>query len=400
MRSGCPRARRRTSSPNSMAPSSTPWPMPACASGSPISARTFRRARIKIRRRSRPTTRPRTSRENKSSSSLSISGKNHMKLPRRNFLHLAAGAAALPAASRIARAQTYPTRPVRIIVGFPAGFAADTVARLIAQSLSESLGQQFVVENRPGASSNIATDAVVRATPDGYSLLLVTQTNATNATAYENLGFNFIRDIAPVAGIGTNRFVMVVSPSVPAKTVPEFIDYAKANPGKVNMSSPGTGSAGHIFGELFKMMTGVHIVHVPYRASFIPDLLAGQVQVGFPTVGAVIEHIRTGKLRALAVTAATRVDVLPDIPALAEFVSGYEASGWIGIGAPRNTSAQIIETLNKAINAALTDPKMRARLADLGFAPLANSPAEFGNYIVQYTEKWGKVVRAANIKGE
>jgi tripartite-type tricarboxylate transporter receptor subunit TctC len=323
-----------------------------------------------------------------------------MKLPRRRFLHLAAGAAALPAVSRFAWAQAYPTRPVRIIVGFPAGFAADTVARLIAQSLSESLGQQFVVENRPGASSNIATDAVVRATPDGYSLLLVTQTNATNATVYENLGFNFIRDIAPVAGIGTNPFVMVVSPSVPAKTVPEFIDYAKANPGKVNMSSPGTGSAGHIFGELFKMMTGVHIVHVPYRASFIPDLLAGQVQVGFPTIGAVIEHIRTGKLRALAVTAATRVDVLPDIPALGEFVSGYEASGWIGIGAPRNTSAQIIETLNKAINAALTDPKMRARLADLGFAPLANSPAEFGNYIVQYTEKWGKVVRAANIKGE
>jgi tripartite-type tricarboxylate transporter receptor subunit TctC len=322
-----------------------------------------------------------------------------MKLPhRRQFLHLAAGAAALPAVPDVARAQSYPTRPVRIIVGFPPGFAADTVARLIAQSLSDSLRQQFVVENRPGAGSNIATDAIVRATPDGYSLLLVTQTNATNATLYENLGFNFIRDIAPVAGIGTNPFVMVVSPSVPAKTVPEFIDYAKANPGKVNMSSPGTGSAGHIFGELFKIMTGVHIVHVPYRASFIPDLLAGQVQVGFPTIGAVIEHIRTGKLRALAVTAATRVDVLPDIPALGEFVSGYEASGWIGIGAPRNTSAEIIETLNKAINTALTDQRMKARLADLGFEPLASSPAEFGKYIVQYTEKWGKVVRAANIK--
>jgi tripartite-type tricarboxylate transporter receptor subunit TctC len=322
-----------------------------------------------------------------------------MKLPhRRQFLHLLAGAAALPVVSRVAWAQPYPTRPVRIIVGFPPGFAADTVARLIAQSLSDSLRQQFVVENRPGAGSNIATDAIVRATPDGYSLLLVTQTNATNATLYENLGFNFIRDIAPVAGIGTNPFVMVVSPSVPAKTVPEFIDYAKANPGKVNMSSPGTGSAGHIFGELFKIMTGVHIVHVPYRASFIPDLLAGQVQVGFPTIGAVIEHIRTGKLRALAVTAATRVDVLPDIPALGEFVSGYEASGWIGIGAPRNTSAEIIETLNKAINTALTDQRMKARLADLGFEPLASSPAEFGKYIVQYTEKWGKVVRAANIK--
>jgi tripartite-type tricarboxylate transporter receptor subunit TctC len=322
-----------------------------------------------------------------------------MKLPhRRQFLHLLAGAAALPVVSRVAWAQPYPTRPVRIIVGFPPGFAADTVARLIAQSLSDSLRQQFVVENRPGAGSNIATDAIVRATPDGYSLLLVTQTNATNATLYENLGFNFIRDIAPVAGIGTNPFVMVVSPSVPAKTVPEFIEYAKANPGKVNMSSPGTGSAGHIFGELFKIMTGVHIVHVPYRASFIPDLLAGQVQVGFPTVGAVIEHIRTGKLRALAVTAATRVDVLPDIPALGEFVSGYEASGWIGVGAPRNTSAEIIETLNKAINTALTDQRMKGRLADLGFEPLASSPAEFGKYIVQYTEKWGKVVRAANIK--
>jgi tripartite-type tricarboxylate transporter receptor subunit TctC len=323
-----------------------------------------------------------------------------MKRPRRNFLRLAAGATALPALSRIARAQAYPTRPVRIIVGFPAGFAADTVARLIAQSLSESLRQQFVVENRPGAGSNIAADAAVRATPDGYSLLLVTQTNAINATFYENLGFDFIRDIAPVAGIVVAHFVMVISPSVPAKTVPEFIDYAKANPGKVNMSSPGTGSAGHVFGELFKIMTGVHMVHVPYRASFVPDLLTGQVQVGFPTVGAVIEHIRTGKLRALAVTAATRLDLLPDVPALGEFVSGYEASGWTGIGAPRNTSAEIIETLNKAINTAITDPKMKARLADLGLEPLANSPAEFGNYIVQYTEKWGKVVRAANIKPE
>jgi tripartite-type tricarboxylate transporter receptor subunit TctC len=323
-----------------------------------------------------------------------------MKLPRRNFLHLAAGAAALPAVSRIARAQAYPSRPVRIIVGFPAGLAADTVARLIAQSLSERLGQQFVIENRPGAASNIAAEAVVRASPDGYSLLKVTQANAINATLYENLGFNFIRDIAPVASIGVAHFVMVVSPSVPAKTVPEFIAYAKANPGKLSMGSTGTGSGGHLFGELFKIMTGVHIVHVPYRASFTPDLLAGQVQVGFPAIGAVIEHIRTGKLRALAVTAATRVDVLPDIPALGEFVSGYEASGWGGIGAPRNTSAEIIETLNKAINAALTDPKMKARLVDLGFEPFANSPAEFGNYIVQYTEKWGKVIRTANIKAE
>jgi tripartite-type tricarboxylate transporter receptor subunit TctC len=323
-----------------------------------------------------------------------------MRLPRRTFLHLAAGAAALPAVSRIASAQAYPTRPVRIIVGFPAGIAADAIARLIAQSLSESLGQQFVVENRPGAGSNIATDAVVRATPDGYSLLLLTQTNAINATTYENLGFDFIRDIAPVAGICTPLFVMVVSPLVPAKSVPEFIDYAKANPGRVNMASLGTGSAGHVFGELFKIMTGVHMVHVPYRASWVPDLLSGQVQVVFSTIGAVIEHIRTGKLRALAVTAATRLDVLPDIPALGEFVSGYEASGFMGIGAPKSTPAEIIETLNKAINGALAEPKMKARLANLGSEPLANSPAEFGNYIVQYTEKWGKVVRAANIKPE
>ena len=321
-----------------------------------------------------------------------------MRLPRRTFLHLAAGAALLPAF--FASAQAYPTRPVRIIVGFPAGIAADAVARLIAQSLSDSLRQQFVVENRPGAGSNIATDAVVRATPDGYSLLLLTQTNAINATTYENLGFDFIRDIAPVAGICTPLFVMVVSPLVPAKSVPEFIDYAKANPGKVNMASLGTGSAGHVFGELFKIMTGVHMVHVPYRASWVPDLLSGQVQVVFSTIGAVIEHIRTGKLRALAVTAATRLDVLPDIPALGEFVSGYEASGFMGIGAPKSTPAEIIETLNKAINGALAEPKMKARLANLGLEPLANSPAEFGNHIVQYTEKWGKVVRAANIKAE
>jgi tripartite-type tricarboxylate transporter receptor subunit TctC len=321
-----------------------------------------------------------------------------MRLPRRTFLHLAAGAAALPAF--FASAQAYPTRPVRIIVGFPAGIAADAVARLMAQSLSDSLRQQFVVENRPGAGSNIATDAVVRATPDGYSLLLLTQTNAINATTYENLGFDFIRDIEPVAGICTPLFVMVVSPLVPAKSVPEFIDYAKANPGKVNMASFGTGSAGHVFGELFKIMTGVHMVHVPYRASWVPDLLSGQVQVVFSTIGAVIEHIRTGKLRALAVTAATRLDVLPDIPALGEFVSGYEASGFMGIGAPKSTPAEIIETLNKAINGALAEPKMKARLANLGLEPLANSPAEFGNYIVQYTEKWGKVVRAANIKAE
>jgi len=323
-----------------------------------------------------------------------------MKLPRRKFLHLAVGTAALPAMSRVATAQAYPSRPVRIIVGFPAGFAAGVIARLIAQSLSESLGQQFIVENRPGAGSNLATDAVVRAAPDGYSLLLVTQTNAINATLYDNLGFNFVRDITPVAYICGTLFVMIVSPSVPAKTVPEFIDFAKANPGKVNMSSPGSGSAGHIFGELFKTMTGVDMVHVPYRASFVPDLLTGQVQVGFTTIGPVIEHIRAGKLGALAVTAATRTDLLPGVPALGEFVSGYEASGWIGVGAPKNTSTEIIERLNQAINAALVDPKLKARLVDLGQEPLVRSPAEFGNYIAQYADKWGKVIRAANIKPE
>jgi tripartite-type tricarboxylate transporter receptor subunit TctC len=324
-----------------------------------------------------------------------------MKLPqRRQILHLAAGAAALPALSRIGRAQAHPRRPVRIIVGFPAGFQADVVARLIAQSLSGSLGQQFIVENRPRAGSNIAADAIVRSTPDGYSLLLITQSNAINATLYDNLGFNFIRDIASVAFIGGASFVMVVNPSVAAKTVPEFIDYAKANPGKLSMSSPGSGSAGHVFGELFKAMTGVEMVHVPYRTSFVPDLLTGQVQVGFTTIAPVIEHIRTGKLRALAVTAATRVAALPDVPALGEFVPGYEASGWIGIGAPRNTSTEIIERVNKAINAALADPKIKARLVALDQEPLAKSSAEFGDYIVQYTEKWGKVIRAANIKPE
>jgi len=299
-----------------------------------------------------------------------------------------------------ARAADYPTRPVTWVVPYPPAGTTDVLARIVAQWLTEKMGQTFVIDNKPGGGNNIGVQYVVNAPPDGYTMLLVNPANGINATLYKNLNFNFIRDIAPVAGIVVAHFVMVVSPSVPAKTVPEFIDYAKANPGKVNMPSPGTGSAGHIFGELFKIMTGVHIVRVPYRASFIPDLLAGQVQVGFPTIGAVIEHIRTGKLRALAVTAATRLDLLPDVPALGEFVSGYEASGWTGIGAPRNTSAEIIETLNKAINAALTDPKVKARLADLGLEPLANSPAEFGNYILQYTEKWGKVVRAANIKGE
>jgi len=325
-----------------------------------------------------------------------------MKLPRRNFLHLAAGAATLPSMSRFAWAQGYPTRPVRIVVGYAAGGPADIVARLIAQWLSERLGQPFLVENRTGAATNIATEAVVRAPADGYTLLFVHAANAFNTTLYDKLNFNFIRDIVPVASLIRSPSVLEVNPSVPAKTVPEFIAYAKANPGKLTMASSGIGTPSHVFGELFKFMTGVNLVHVPYRGAgpALTDLLGGQVQVAFASMPSSIQYIRAGQLRALAVVTATRVDVLPDIPALGEFVSGYEASGWGGIGAPRNTSAEIIETLNKAINAALADPKMKARLVDLGFEPFANSPAEFGNYIVQYTEKWGKVIRTANIKAE
>jgi tripartite-type tricarboxylate transporter receptor subunit TctC len=323
-----------------------------------------------------------------------------MKLPRRKFLHLVAGAAALPAVSRIAWADTYPSRPVRLIVGFPAGNASDILARLIAHSLSERLGQQFVVENRPGAGGNVGTEVVVKALPDGYTLLLVLSANANNATLYANLNFNFIRDIAPVASVVDAPYAMVVNPSVPAKTVPEFIGYAKANPGKLNMASAGIGGATHVFGELFMMMAGVNLLHVPYRGNFMPDLLGGQVQVVFAPITHLIEYIRTGKLRALAVTSATRSATLPDIPAMAEFVPGYEASGWYGIGAPKNTPTEIIDRLNKEINAALADSKMKARLADLGAVPMSMTPAEFGKFIASETEKWGKVIRAANIKPE
>jgi tripartite-type tricarboxylate transporter receptor subunit TctC len=321
-----------------------------------------------------------------------------MKLPRRKFLHLAAGAAALPALSRIALAETYPSRPVRIVVGYPAGLAPDIVARLVAQPLSERLGQQFVIENRPGAGTNIATEAVVRAPPDGYTLLQVTSTNAVNETLYKNLSFNFIRDIAPVASIGGLPFVMVVKPAVPAKTVPEFIAYAKANLDQINMASPGIGTASHIFGELFNMMTGVNLVHVPYRNSFMPDLLAGQVQVAFTTILTSIAYIRDGKLRALAVTTATRSNVLPDIPVMAEFVPGYEASAWQGVGVPKNTPAEIIEKLNKEINAVVADPDIKTRLVGLGVEPMSMTPAKFGKFMVGETEKWAKVIRAANIK--
>jgi tripartite-type tricarboxylate transporter receptor subunit TctC len=325
-----------------------------------------------------------------------------MKLPRRNFLHLAAGAAALPAVSRIARAQAYPTRPVRIIVGVTPGSAPDIVARLMGQWLSERLGQQFLVENRPGAGTNIGTEAVVRAPADGYTLLLVGAPNAINTTLYDKLSFNFLRDIAPVAGISRERIVMVVHPSFPAKTVPEFIAYAKANPGKISMGSPGNGSSPHVSGELFKMMAGIDMIHVPYRGGgqVMTDLIGGQVQVSFIGLTVAIEHIRSGKLRALAVTAATRSDVLPDIPTVSDFVPGYEASAFWGVGAPRNTPAEIIDKLNKEINAVLSDPEPKRRLAEGGGTVLVVSPADFGKFVADETEKWAKVIKFANIKPE
>jgi tripartite-type tricarboxylate transporter receptor subunit TctC len=325
-----------------------------------------------------------------------------MQLPRRKFLHLAAGAAALPAMSRIAGAQTYPTQPVRIIVGFGPGGVSDILARLIAQWLSERLGKPFVVDNRPGAGTNIATETVARAPADGYTLLWLTSSNAINATLYEKLSFDFIRDIAPVASIVLVPSVMEVNSEFPAKTVPEFIAYAKANPGKINMGAAGPGSSTHIFGELFKMMAGVNLIPVQYRSSgpALTDLMAGQVQVMFDPLGSSIEYIRAGRLRALAVTTATRSEALPDVPTVGEFVPGYEASLWQGIGAPKSTPAEIVDRLNKEINAALADPKIKARLADLGSTPLAQSPGEFAKLIAADTEKWGKVIRAANIKAE
>jgi tripartite-type tricarboxylate transporter receptor subunit TctC len=323
-----------------------------------------------------------------------------MKLPRRNFMHLLAGAAALPAVSRRARAQAYPSRPVRLIVGFAAGGGYDIVARLIGQWLSERLGQQFVIENRPGAGTNIATEAVVRAPPDGYTLLLIGSTNAINTTFYQKLNFNFIRDIAPVSSITQQPQAMLANPLFSAKTIPEFIDYAKANPGKVNISSPGIGTISHLAGELFKLMAGVNLVHVPFggNSPALTALLGGQVDVSVASLPSSIEYIRTGKLRGLAVTTATRAEALPDVPSVGEFVAGYEVTAWYGVGAPKGTSVGIIDNLNKEINAGLADPKMKARLADFGGTPLVLSPADFGKFIAQETEKWGKVVRAVNIK--
>jgi tripartite-type tricarboxylate transporter receptor subunit TctC len=323
-----------------------------------------------------------------------------MKLPRRYFLHLAAGAAALPAVSRFAWAQAYPTRPVRIIVAVAAGSAMDILARLMSQWLSERLGQQFVIENRPGGGNNIGTEAAVRAPADGYTLLMVNTVNAINATLYEKLNYNFIRDIAPVASIARAPFVMEVHPSVPAKTVPEFIAYAKANPGKINMASAGNGSGAHVSGELFKMLTGVEMLHVPYRgaAPALTDLLGGQVQVMFADMPSSIEYVRTGKLVALAVTTATRSEALPQLPSVSEFVPGFEASAWWGVGAPRNTPPEIVGVLNKEINVALADAKIKARLAELGGTAIAGSPTDFGKLVADETEKWAKVVKFSGAK--
>ena len=323
-----------------------------------------------------------------------------MQLSRRAVLRLIAASAALPAAARMTWAQAYPARPLRIIVPFPAGQASDTVARLVGQSLSQRLGQPFVIENRTGAGGNIGTESVVRAMPDGYTLLLASLSNAVNATLYKKLNFDFIRDIGPVASIGGGPYLMVVNPSVPAKTVSEFIAYAKTNSGKINMGSSGSGSVSHIFGELFKMLTRVSLVHVPYRGGYVPDLLSGQVQVVFGTISSCIQYVRSGMLRALAVTSATRSDALPDIPALAEFVPGYEASQWYGIGAPKETPADVVETLNKAVNAVAADPAIRARLAGLGIDPTPMTSSAFGTFMADETEKWGKVIRAANIQVE
>jgi tripartite-type tricarboxylate transporter receptor subunit TctC len=325
-----------------------------------------------------------------------------VKLARRRFLQLAAGAVALPAMSRIAAAQPYPTQSVRLIIGYTPGGSADITARLIGHWLSERLGQPVVIESRPGAGTNIATEAVVRAPADGYTLLLAAPANTINATLYEKLSYNFIRDIAPVAGLIRFPNVMVVNPSVPARTVPEFIAYAKANPGKINMASAGNGSTIHVSGELFKMMAGVSMVHVPYRggAPAMTDLLGGQVQVMFDNLPTSIEHIRAGKLRPLAVTTATRSELLPEVPTVADFLPGYEASAWYGIGAPSNTPAAIIDRLNKEINAVLADARMQARAAEMGATLLAGSPADFGKLIADETEKWSKVVKFAGIRAD
>ena len=325
-----------------------------------------------------------------------------MNVARRRFLHLAMGTAALPALPRLARAQTYPARAVHLIVGYAAGGPNDTTARLTGQWLSERFGQPFVIENRTGAGGNIGTEVVVRAPADGYTLLLASSSNAVNTTLYEKLSFDFMRDTAPVAGLVRVPNIMVVNPSVPAKTVPEFIAYAKANPGKINMATAGNGSTTHVSGELFKQLAGVNLVAVAYRGGgpALVDLLGGQMQVMFEPAISVIEYIKAGKLRALAVTTASRSELLPDVPTVGEFVPGYEASQWYGVSAPKNTPAEIVATLNKEVNTILADPRLKARLADLGSIPTPMTPAEFGKLVADETEKWGKVVRAGNIKAE
>jgi tripartite-type tricarboxylate transporter receptor subunit TctC len=323
-----------------------------------------------------------------------------MRIQRRQFLHLAAPAVALTVATRHASALDYPTRPVRLVVGFPAGSGPDVVARLLGQKVSERLGQEVVVENRPGAGSNIATETVVRASADGYTLLFAAASNAINATLYANLTFDFTRDIAPVASIASTPFVMASNPAVPAKTIPEFIAYAKANPGKINMASPGNGTTPHLCGELFKIMTGVDFVHVPYRGNYMPDLFGGQVQIVFSTATQIIGYISAGKLRALGVTSAQRLEALPDVPAIGESVPGYEALGWFGVGAPKDTPLDTIEKINSEVNIAVASPDIKGRLITLGVLPMSMTSAAFGKFIAAETEKWGKVIRAANIKPE
>jgi tripartite-type tricarboxylate transporter receptor subunit TctC len=321
-----------------------------------------------------------------------------MRVARRRFLRLAAGAAALPAVPRIARAQAYPTRPVRIVVGFAAGIAPDIIARLVGQALSERLAQPVVVENRPGAASNIGAGIVAKAPPDGYTLLMAVPTNTINHTLYPNLGFDFLHDIAPVAGLARSVFILVVNPAVPAATVPQFIAYAKANPGKINFATPGIGSVPHVFGEMLKMMTGIEMQHVPYRGNIFPDLLSGEVQATFVTILSSLAYIREGKLRALGVTTATRAPALPDVPAIGDAVPGYEASSWYGFGAPSGTPAAVIEKLDREIEAVLSDEKMKARFVDLGIEPMFMAAAEFAKFVVDEAEKWGKVVKFAGIK--
>jgi len=321
-----------------------------------------------------------------------------VKLLRRRFLRLAVGAVALPAVSCVARAESYPSRPVHVVVGFPPGSGPDIVARLLGQKLLERLGQSFIVENRPGAGSNIATETVVRAPADGYTLLFAAASNAINATLYANLTFDFMRDIAPVASVVSTPFVLASNLAVPAKTVPEFIAYAKANPGKVNMASPGNGTTPHLCGELFKMMTGVDIVHVPYRANYMPDLLGGQVQIAFSTATQLVEYISAGKLRALGVTSAMRIEALPDVQAIGESVPGYEGIGWFGVGVPKGTPSEIVEKLNAEVNAAVANPDIKGRLVALGVVPMSMTSAAFGKFIATETEKWAKVIKVAGIK--